>query len=252
MSAQSWALVRGTMARSPKGNSDPWLQVYANNPAVGNVMGWPREVLPVFQEPLCSLPTLAVAVVLDVGTCWLYDRQLRRAIPAVTERRSMAVLVRSKQLARVRGKDAQGHVTEAMFSLPGGDDHVAADACHTLDTAGPAAVNEARAGGQRLVLASDRGPGAIRGRCHRRGLTGLRLGALGAWHTQPQSCAVAPADCRPASDARRATDTPPGVHVGGSEAQPTQLCHSTHAGGCFARTPGRVLRYMAGPVVAVL
>ena len=59
------------------GKSDPWLQVYANHPAVGNVMGWPREVLPVLQQPLCSLPILAVAVVLDVGTLWLYDRQLR-------------------------------------------------------------------------------------------------------------------------------------------------------------------------------
>ena len=122
-------------------------------------MGWPREVLPVLQQPLCSLPVLAVAVVLDVGAWWLYDRQLRRAIPAVTERRSMAVLVGSKQLARVQGDDAQGHVTEAMFSLPEGDNHVAADARHTLDTLGLAAVVEARAGGQRLVLASTRGPG---------------------------------------------------------------------------------------------
>ena len=47
VSAQSWALVRGTMVRSPDGQSDPWLQVYANHPAVGNVMGSPREVLPV-------------------------------------------------------------------------------------------------------------------------------------------------------------------------------------------------------------
>ena len=46
-----------------------------------------------------------------------------------------------------------------MFSLPEGDDHVAADARHTLDTLGLAAVIEARAGGQRLVLASARGPG---------------------------------------------------------------------------------------------
>ena len=36
-------------------------------------MGWPREVLPVFQQPLCNLPVMAVAVVLDVGTLWLYD-----------------------------------------------------------------------------------------------------------------------------------------------------------------------------------
>ena len=69
VSAQSWAQVRGTKVRSPDGQSDPWLQVYANHPAVGNVMGWPREVLPVLQQPLCSLPVLAVAVVLDVGCC---------------------------------------------------------------------------------------------------------------------------------------------------------------------------------------
>ena len=147
------------MVRGPDGQNDPWLQVYADHPAVENVMGWPREVLPVFQQPLCNLPVLAVAVVLDVGTLWLSERQLRRAIPAVTERRSMAVLVGSKQLAQVQGNDAQGRVTEAMFSLPEGDDHVAADARHTLDTLGLAAVIEARAGGQRLVLASARGPG---------------------------------------------------------------------------------------------
>ena len=35
VSAQSWALVRGTKVRSPDGQSDPWLQVYANHPAVG-------------------------------------------------------------------------------------------------------------------------------------------------------------------------------------------------------------------------
>ena len=159
VSAQSWAMVRGTMVRVPDGKSDPWLQVYADHPAVGNIMGWPGEVLPVFQQPLCNLPILAVAVVLDVGTLWLYDRQLRRVIPAVTERRSMAVLLGSKQLARVHGDDTQGHITGAMFSLPEGDDNMAADARHTLDTLGLAAVVEARTGGQRLVLASARGPG---------------------------------------------------------------------------------------------
>ena len=136
VSAQSWATVRGTMVRGPDAQSDSWLQVYTNHPAVGNVMGWPREVLPVFQQPLCGLPILAIAVVLDVGTLWLYDRQLRRAIPAVTKRLSMAVLVGSKQLARVQDNEAQGHVTEAMFSLPEGDEHVAADVRHTLDTLG--------------------------------------------------------------------------------------------------------------------
>ena len=99
VSAQLWAMVSGTLVRGPDGQSDPWLKVYADHPAVGSVMGWPREVLPVFQQSLCSLPVLVVAVVLDVGTLWLYDRQLRRGILAVTERRSMAVLVGSKQLA---------------------------------------------------------------------------------------------------------------------------------------------------------
>ena len=65
----------------------------------------------------------------------------------------------SKQLARVHGDNAQGHVTEAMFSLREGDEHVAADARHTLGTLGLEAVVEARAGGQRLVLASAEGPG---------------------------------------------------------------------------------------------
>ena len=85
-------------------------------------------MLPVLQQPLCSFPILAVAVVLDVGTLWLYDRQLRRAIPAVTERRSMAVLVGSKQLARVQGDDVQGHVTTSPRThqrlAPGCGNHV--------------------------------------------------------------------------------------------------------------------------------
>ena len=74
----------------------------------------------------------------------------------------MTVLVGSKQLARVQGDDTQGHVMGAMFSLPEGDDQVAADARHTLDTLGLAAVIESRAGGQSLVLASARGPGQDR------------------------------------------------------------------------------------------
>ena len=158
VSAQCWATVPGTMVRGPDGQSDPRLQVFADHPDVGNILGWPREVLPVLQQPLCSLPVLAVATVLDVGAMWLYEWQLRRVIPAVTERRSKAVLVGSKQLARIQGDDARGHVMEARFSLREGDDNVAADARHTLHTLGLAAVVEARSGGQRLVLASARGP----------------------------------------------------------------------------------------------
>ena len=52
VSTQSWATVRGTLVRGPGGQSDPWLQLYADHPALGNVLGGPREVLPVFQEPL--------------------------------------------------------------------------------------------------------------------------------------------------------------------------------------------------------
>ena len=110
----------GTMVRGPDGQSDPWLQEYADHPAVGNIMGWPREVLPVFRQPLCKLPVLAVAVVLDVGALWLYDRQLQRVNPAVTERRSMAVLLGSKQLARVQGDDAQGRHGGHVLSASGG------------------------------------------------------------------------------------------------------------------------------------
>ena len=43
-------------------------------------MGWHGGVLPVFQQPLLSLPVLAVATVLHMGELWLYDRRLRRVI----------------------------------------------------------------------------------------------------------------------------------------------------------------------------
>ena len=106
------------MVRSTGGGSEPWLQVFAYHPAVGSVTGWPREVLPVLLQPLCNLPVLAVATMLDVGAMWLYDRQLRRVILATTGQRSMAVLVGLKQLARIQGDHAQGHITEVLLSLP--------------------------------------------------------------------------------------------------------------------------------------
>ena len=160
--AQSWTTVRGTMVRGPNGKSEPWLQVFADHPAVGNIMGWPREVLPVLQQPLCNLPILAVASMLDVGAMWLYDRQVRRVIPAATGQRSVAILVGSKQLARIQGGNARGHITEALFSLSEGDDNVVADDRHTIDALGLKAVVEARSGGQGMVLASARGPGLAR------------------------------------------------------------------------------------------
>ena len=71
----------------------------------------------------------------------------------------MAVLVGSKQLARIQGDDAQGHITEVLLSLPEGDDNVAVDARHTLDALALRAVVEAPSGEQRMVIASAKGPG---------------------------------------------------------------------------------------------
>ena len=117
-------------------------------------MGWPCEVLPVLQQPLCNLPVLAMATILNVGVTWLYDRQLQRVIPAATGQRSLAVLLGSKQLAQIQGDDAGGHITEALFSLLEGDDNVAADIRHTIEALGLKAVVEAPSGGERTVLAS--------------------------------------------------------------------------------------------------
>ena len=58
----------------------------------------------------------------------------------------MAVLMGSGQLAGVQRDDAQGHVTEAMFSLSGGDNNFAADALSHPRYPGPAVVG-ARTGG---------------------------------------------------------------------------------------------------------
>ena len=71
----------------------------------------------------------------------------------------MAVLVGSKQLARIQGDNALGRITEVLLSLPEGDDNMAADARHTLDALGLEPVVEARSGGQRMVIASARSPG---------------------------------------------------------------------------------------------
>ena len=51
VSQQFLATVRGTMVRGPDGQSEPYLRVFGDHPAVGNVMGWPREVLPVLRQP---------------------------------------------------------------------------------------------------------------------------------------------------------------------------------------------------------
>ena len=133
VSAQSWATIRGTMVRNPDGHDEPWLKVFVGHPTVGSIMGWPSGVLPVFQQPLCSLPVLVVASVLGMGKLWLYDRQLRRVVPVAEGQRCMAVLVGSKHLARIQGDDAPGRVTAVLLSLPDGDDNASADARHTLD-----------------------------------------------------------------------------------------------------------------------
>ena len=76
--AQPWATIRGTMVRDSHGHDEPLLKVYVGLLAVGCVMGWPCGVVPVFQQPLCSLPVLAVAIVLDMGERWLCDSWLHR------------------------------------------------------------------------------------------------------------------------------------------------------------------------------
>ena len=70
----------------------------------------------------------------------------------------MAVLMGSKQLARIQGDDAPGRIREVLLSLSEGDDNVAADTRHKLDALGLGAVVEARSGGQRMVIALARGP----------------------------------------------------------------------------------------------
>ena len=134
VSAQSRATIRGTMVRNPDGHDEPWLKVVVGHPVVGSVMGWPGDILPVFQQPLCSLPVLAVATVLGMGELWLYDRQLRRVIPVAQGQRCMAVLVGSKHLARLQGDDAPSCVTAVLLSLPDEDDNVSTKP--TLDAAG--------------------------------------------------------------------------------------------------------------------
>ena len=142
------------MVRDPDGHDEPWLKVFVGHPAVGSIMGWPREVLPIFQQPLCSLPVLAVATVLDVGELWLYDRQLRRVVPVAEGQKCMAVLVGSEHLTRIQGDDAPGRITEVLLSLLDGDDNASASARHTLDTLDLEPAVEAQSGGQRLVIAS--------------------------------------------------------------------------------------------------
>ena len=199
---------------------------------------------------MCNLPVLAVATMLDVQALWLYDRHLRRVIPAATGQRSMAVLVGSKQLARIQGDNAQGHITEAVFSLPEGDDNEAADARHTIDALSLKAV----VGVGRTTHGSRvrQGPRAGRSRCHRGDRTGLWLGAPDERRTRPQGGAMAPATREPSDDVERTANSEPSVHMGRSETERAQLCRCTRAGGCSASPPRGVLRCVGGCVVAVL
>ena len=113
-------------------------------------------MLPVLQQPLCNLAVLVSATMLDVGALCLYDWQMRRVILVVEGQPSRAVLVGSKQNARINGDDAPGRITEVLLSLPEGDDNVSADTRHTLDALGLGAVVEVGSGGQRMVIASAR------------------------------------------------------------------------------------------------
>ena len=144
MSAQSWATIHGTMVSDSGGQGEPWLQVCVSHGALANIMGWAREVLPVLEQPLFSLPVLAVATVLDVGALWLYDRMLQAITPVAEGQRSMVIQVGPKQLARIQRDDALGRITEVLLSLPEGEDKVAADARHMLDALDLKPLVEAR------------------------------------------------------------------------------------------------------------
>ena len=162
MSAQSWATIHGTMVSATDDREKPRLKVLASHRAVGNILCWPGQVLPIFQQALCSLPVLAMATVLDVGELWLYDQRLKRIVPIAERQRCMAVVVGSKQLTRIQVDDVLPCVTEVLLSLQDGNDNVAADARQTLDTLDLGPVVEAPPGGQRLMVASARSPGQAR------------------------------------------------------------------------------------------
>ena len=76
VSSQSRATIGGTMVRNQYCHDEPWLKVFVGHPAVGSIMGWPSDVLLVFQQPLFSLPVLAVAIVLGMEELWLYPWRL--------------------------------------------------------------------------------------------------------------------------------------------------------------------------------
>ena len=120
------------MVRNSDGHDEPWLKVFVGHLAVRSITGWPRDVPPIFQQPLCSLRVLAVASVLDVGEVLLYDRQPRRVVPVAEGQRYMPVLAGSKHLARIQRAYAPSRVTE--LSLPDRDDNASADTRHTLHT----------------------------------------------------------------------------------------------------------------------
>ena len=125
--------------------------MFVGHPAIGSILGWPIDVLPVFQGPLCSLPVLAVATLLGKGELWLDDQQLRRVVPVAEGQRCM---VGSKHLRRIQGDNAPSRVTAVLLSLPNGDDNASADACQTLDVLDLKPVAEAKSRGQQLVIAS--------------------------------------------------------------------------------------------------
>ena len=162
VSVQSWALIHGTMVRDSDCNGELLLQVFASHPVVGNIVGWPCELLTVHKQPWCSLPVLAVPAVQDVRVLWLYDRQPQRIIVVAEGHRSIAVLVASK-VARTQEDDTLGHMTEVLLSLAEGQDNLDADPPNILNALGMEPAVKARSGGQPVVIASapSSGPAAM-------------------------------------------------------------------------------------------
>ena len=60
-SIQWWPTIRGTRIHTSDGEEAiPVVQMFVNDPSIGCVLAWPKQVMPVLQPPLYCIPVLAV------------------------------------------------------------------------------------------------------------------------------------------------------------------------------------------------
>ena len=135
------------------------------------------------------------------------------------------------------GEDALSCITEVLLLLPDGDDNVAADAYHTLDTLDLGPVAEAPSGGARIGDRIGLESQTSRGKRHPRDSSGVWMEAPSGGQTQFLGSAVARATPVPLERVARTAGFHPGVHVGPRAAVPTQQCHRSCTGGCASLLP---------------